>query len=398
MTDKLIFNQYEYTLAQTLPASSGTGATIQTTITGLSDTKQYEFIVVAFNNYGSTVSGPITVYTAPPQDPNLLKASVDTLNWTVVPISSNGLRIIWNDYFVEELNYNLYISTDNQSFDFLNSVSEYLGSYDVEDLILGNSYYILLNAFIGTGPNEGQLFLTSSTGPVQVLEIPKPPINFQYTYFDNDEVTLSWDYQDEMFKQTEIFYSDDGLNYSFIYDASAEPTTKVTISGLTSDITWWFKIRTKNSNGSSDFAGPVVIATLPDPPDSPFGLTGFAGISSYIQINWSTGATNEDGYNIFRSTDNVNYTNIQTIGRDNLSFIDVEKSENTLYYYKINAFNEGGTSGFSNIVGITSAILPIVAPTGPTGISGSVFYNTINISWIDQSTNEFGYKIYVKQG
>jgi hypothetical protein len=398
MTDKLIFNNYEYQLAKILPASSGTGSNIQTTITGLDNTKQYEFIVLSFNNYGSTVSVPLTVYTAPPQNPNLFKASTETLNWTAIPISSNGLRIIWNDYFIEELNYNLYISSDNQNFDFITSVSEYLGSYDIEDLVLGNSYYILINAFIGTGPDEGQLYLTSSTGPVQTLEIPKPPINFQYTYFDNDEVTLSWDYQDEIYKRTEIFYSINGLDYSLIYDASAEPTPKVTISGLTSDTTWWFKIRTGNPFGNSDFAGPVIIGTLPGVPETPTGLTGFAGISSYIQINWISGATNEDGYNIFRSTDNVNYTNIQILSRDNLSFVDIEKAENTLYYYKVNAFNEGGTSGFSNIVGITSSILPVSSPTGPTGISGSVLYNTINISWIDQATNEFGYKIYVKQG
>lgn len=398
MSEKLIFNQYEYTLGKILPPSPGVGSTIQTTISELSDTKTYEFIVLSYNSLGSTISQGIFADTQAPINPNLFKGSNIDFDWNVLPISSNGLRVIWNDSFIEELVYEMYVSTDNENYDFVTKVSEYANSYDIENLILGNSYYVLINSFIGTGADKGQLFFTSLTGPVQVVEIPKPPINFQYTYFDSDEVTLSWDYQDEIFKTTKIFYSTDGLTYSFIYDASEEESSKVTITGLTPGTDWWFKVRTGNPYGDSDFAGPVRIATLPNPPKSPTGLTGVPGISAFIKLNWTSGATNETGFKIFRSDDAITYAEIQSLTRDYTSYVDVDRTENTHYYYKMNSFNEGGTSAFSNIVGITASSLPATVPASPTGITASVFYNTINISWTDQATNEFGYKIYVKQG
>lgn len=399
MENKLILNGNEYDLIKTLPSVGGSGSFIQTTVTGLTENKTYEFVVVSKNSLGRSISQPILVNTISSLNPNVLKPISINYTFNAVPISSNGIRVLWEDIFTEELHYEIYVSTDNQSFDYVASIPENSLSYDIQNLLVGNCYYVQINSFIGTGSDIGQLFFTSFTGPVLIAEIPKPPIKFSYEDLVADGLTLVWDYEDELFKFIEIFYSNNGSNYSLIYNSLEEPDViyNKSFSSLNSNEPWYFKIRTRNSNGSSDFAGPVIIEPPPNKPSPPEGLTGYPGISAFIQLNWTSGATNETGFNLFRSIDSSTYTQIANISLDLNSYVDINLNNNTHYYYKINSYNSGGTSSFSNIVGITSSAPPSGIPASPTGLSASRFYNRINISWNDQATNEYGYKIFVKQ-
>ncbi|WP_430815980.1 endonuclease [Carboxylicivirga sp. RSCT41] len=73
---------------------------------------------------------------------------------------------------------------------------------------------------------------------------------------------------------------------------------------------------------------------------------------SEITLSW-TNVANETGYKIYRSTDNVNYSIVETPLADVLQYVDQSVVEGTNYYYYVIAFNDDGNSAASNIVSAT---------------------------------------------
>jgi len=88
--------------------------------------------------------------------------------------------------------------------------------------------------------------------------------------------------------------------------------------------------------------------TLPNLPDSPTNLTLSVG-QSQLDLSW-TDVSNEDGYYLYRSTDNTNFTSIATLAANTTVYSDASVSSNTTYYYYIKAYNAEGTSTASATV------------------------------------------------
>ncbi len=116
-------------------------------------------------------------------------------------------------------------------------------------------------------------------------------------------------------------------------------------------------------------------------PAAPTNLNAAATSSSQIQISWTDNATNEAGYRIERSTDNVNFAEIaQSLGNVT-SFIDSGLSASTKYYYRVRAYNSAGNSAYSNVASATTQ-------TGTT--STSITYIPVGATWkyLDNGTNK----------
>ena len=82
-------------------------------------------------------------------------------------------------------------------------------------------------------------------------------------------------------------------------------------------------------------------------PARPSGLTATPTTSSKIRLDWTDGSTGEDGFRIERSTDNVSFTLVSTVGANVTTFEDSNLSPDTFYYYRIRSFNNAGESGNS---------------------------------------------------
>jgi hypothetical protein len=94
-------------------------------------------------------------------------------------------------------------------------------------------------------------------------------------------------------------------------------------------------------------------ATTPPPPAPPAAasqLTAAALSRSEIQLRWRDNADNEDGFRIERCVGSTctTFTQVAVAGRDATGFVDSGLARNTTYSYRVRAFNDAGTSGFSN--------------------------------------------------
>ncbi len=90
----------------------------------------------------------------------------------------------------------------------------------------------------------------------------------------------------------------------------------------------------------------------PVPPNAPSGLTASAVSSSRINLSWTDNSANETGFSIERCSGATctNFASIATVGVNTTTFASTGLSRNTVYRYRVRAFNSDGNSAYSNIV------------------------------------------------
>jgi inosine-uridine nucleoside N-ribohydrolase len=95
-------------------------------------------------------------------------------------------------------------------------------------------------------------------------------------------------------------------------------------------------------------------------PRAPSSLSAIAISTNEIDLTWQRNADNEDGYDIERSTDGINFDLIGfTMGAITTSFADdTGLNPCTTYYYRVRAYNSSGNSDFSNIANATTVCGP----------------------------------------
>jgi PKD repeat protein len=114
-----------------------------------------------------------------------------------------------------------------------------------------------------------------------------------------------------------------------------------------------------------------------NPPESPSGLGALAVSPIQIELFWIDNSDNEYGFEIDRSLDSTNWTQIDSVGENIVEYSDTSVSPKTTYYYKVRAFNGSGASADSTVVSITT----------PDGLSlDAVGYkikgkHTVDLSW-----------------
>ncbi len=94
---------------------------------------------------------------------------------------------------------------------------------------------------------------------------------------------------------------------------------------------------------------------LPALPADPSGLAGASQGPTHAGLTWTNNATNATGFEVWRSPiSNTNYILAATLPVVS-SYTDSGLLNNTLYFYKVRAINEGGVSNFSNEISLTTS-------------------------------------------
>lgn len=144
-------------------------------------------------------------------------------------------------------------------------------------------------------------------------------------------------------------------------------------------------ILTSCSDTDSDPTGPSL--SLPSAPGS---LTVETLSSSSVSLNWSDNSTNEDGFQLEYGLDNSFNPFSGTILEENSTSLVVDGlSPSTEYFFRINAFNDDGDSGFSNVRNASTNALPTSAPNPPASLAIAVISDTeLRATWSDESDDE----------
>ena len=77
--------------------------------------------------------------------------------------------------------------------------------------------------------------------------------------------------------------------------------------------------------------------------------------SSEINLTWKDNSNNEDGFKIERKTGSGGtYAQAGTVGVGVTSYLDSGLDCDTEYFFRVNAYNRAGSSGYSNEINATT--------------------------------------------
>jgi hypothetical protein len=294
---------------------------------------------------------------------------------TATNVTQTSFTANWNSV-VGATSYRIDVSTTSNFSTNLagyNDLTVNSTSQSVTGLTANTIYYIRVRATNGIGTSSSSSTLIQTT----LSNILLPPSSLSTSNATQTSFTLSWN---PVAGAT-----------SYRVDISTSPTFETNLSqynnlsvlnsflnviGLTPATTYYMRVRTVNSGGTSSSTSPLTQATASGPPPAPTMLTAIDITQTSFTANWNSvvGATS---YRIDVSTSLTFATNL--IGYNNLIVSGTSQSitgltAGTTYYVRVRAVSNGGESGNSST--LIQTTLNINIPAAPTNLNYRDLYGS----------------------
>jgi FtsP/CotA-like multicopper oxidase with cupredoxin domain len=135
------------------------------------------------------------------------------------------------------------------------------------------------------------------------------------------------------------------------------PANSTTYTDTTAVLGTQYRYRVVAFNTAGDSTSNVVPAGLPPPPPAaPTALTGRVSTMNppTVALAWTDNSNNELGFTIQRATNSGFTLNLTafTVGPNVTTYSDATVVKGTRYYYRVQAFITGNTSGFTNTASV----------------------------------------------
>lgn len=313
------------------------------------------------------------------------------------------LSLDWDDAANAET-YQLQVSTDSAfSTTVIDTIDLTASSFSVGAGILDNmtTYYWRVSAENKAG-NSGYssafAFTTIVSQPgVPVLTSPSNGATGQ-------SLTLTFDWEDvENSKGYQIQVSADSTFATTVIDESNVTISQYPVqSGTLTNGTWYYwRVKSDNAGGSSEFSAPFSFRTIVSSPLVPVLVSpanGSSGVQTNPVFDWNevAGATT---YGLQVATDSAFSNLVINVSLDSTSYQDtVHLNENTLHYWRVNATNKGGTGAYSDPFIFTTLAPAPLAPgllTPENGQTGVVINARLDWSDVGETRLESVYELEV---
>jgi len=147
--------------------------------------------------------------------------------------------------------------------------------------------------------------------------------------------------------------------------------------------------RTMNNTADTIAAFRQGVAT---PPQAPGNMNATAVSEDQIDLQWNDNSTDESGFELQRSADGANWSALGTVGANNTSYADTGLAASMIYFYRVRAYNGGGSSGWSNTDNAETLPPPLPPPTPAPLTASAMSGERIDLAWADVA-NENGYRL-----
>ncbi len=305
---------------------------------------------------------------------------------TATPFSETQINLAWTDVS-GETGYKVLRSTDNVVFAQVGvTLAANAISYNDTSVSGSTLYYYKIVATSAGGDSPA-----SSVASSQPLQKPAAPAGLTATPFSATQINLAWS---DVAGETgfKVLRSTDNVTFAQIGVTLAANTLSYSDTGVSGTTLYSYQIVAVNGAGDSLPSNTASSQPL-QPPAAPTNLVANALTPSQINLSW-TDVAGETGYKIERSLNAASgFAPLGTAGANATSYSDTTVSASTQYYYRIRATNAAGDSPYSNTSGAATPTGPTV-PTVPGNLTATAASSSqINLSWIDTSSNETGFKI-----
>jgi large repetitive protein len=354
------------------------------TITGLSAGTNYYYRVRAYNASGTSGnSGTITSLTAPAVPNPLAASGINATSFDANWVASAGASGYQIDISTSAAFGAGTFVTGYQNKDVGNNTTLLVNNY----LTSGTTYYYRVRAYNASG-------ISNSSGTINLTTVPPTPVVASATTIAATSFSANWDATSGVTGYRLDVATNSGFGAgTFVtgyqdLDVSNVVTYSVN-TNLTEGTTYYYRIRAYNTAGTSGSSSVITVTTLTTTPTSTAATS--VGASGFT-ANWNTlsGAT---GYSLDVATDNTFTTFVSGFNnRDvgNVTAFDVTGlSGGVTYYYRVRAYNTGGTSGNSNVQTIKT-----LSPAASASVASSITTTGFSANWT-ASTGATGYYLDV---
>jgi predicted phage tail protein len=348
---------------------------------GLTVGTSYSYRVCAHNaggdSYYSNTAVATTSVTAPAAPSNLVATASSTTR----------IGLTWQDNSSNEDNFVLERCTGATCTTFtpIATLPANTTSHQDQGLAPVTTYRYRVRAHSAGGDSEYSDTASATTG----MTPPAAPSNLVATAASTTQIDLTW--QDNS-------SDEDNFILERCTGATCTPSTPVATlpantssywdQGLTPATTYRYRVRAHNAGGNSEPSNVAVAATRTTPPAAPTNLQATATSASQIHLTWQDHSNDETGFAVERCTGDgcPDFTRIATSPANATSYDDSGISGVT-YTYRVQAFNDGGYSNYSNTA--TATIDLTTPPAAPTGlVAAPTSASEIALTWQDNSDNE----------
>ena len=321
----------------------------------------------AIPNLTSVADGSRRIFTFSPP------AATIAPNWAVTPITNltgNGMTLNWNDNSTTETGYQIYNSTDNVTFTLVGTTAANITTYTATGLKDVTTYYWKVVAFNeGTAPTSTSVI--SQTTPLAAPTWAATPVNLPTI----TGMTLNWIDNSSNETGYKIYNSTDNITFNLVTTTAANTTTYAAI-GLSIFTVYYWKIAAVSGATTSAFTPVSSFSTLDTAPVAPtWAVTPISNpTTAGMTLTWMDNSTNETGFEIYRSTDNITFTKIATTSANATSYTASGLTISTLYYWKVDAVNSNGSSAQTTTSSLsTTASSSIISVATGNWSSGSTW-------------------------
>jgi len=315
---------------------------------------------------------------------------------TATAISDSAIRLKWKDKSNNESGFRIEWSPDGAAWNFIENVDPNTTTYDDTSLLCGTEYYYRIGAYndaLNAAFPPGVWAYSNIAGAI-TWPCPPPPPTLTVMAVSDTEIDLSWT-PSAGAVWYKIERSANGVsNWGLIETVNAPTTTNADINLLCAN-SYFYRVRAVNASGESDNSNVAGDITFPcQPPVAPSDLTALPISQTQIDLEWTDNSNNESGFKIERSPNGVGgWVLIATVGVDITKYSNKNLTCDSVYYYRVRAYNTYGNSDYTLIA---SALTGPCGPT-PPATPGNFTVTTlstsqIKLSWSDVS-NETGYKV-----
>ena len=275
----------------------------------------------------------------PPEPPQNLSVSVNP--------AGNILNLSWKVNLIDTMEYEIYYrNLTFNSWKLLDTILHPGNTYNHSRLIDGEMYFykILARDFRGQKSESSSVV---EAIPKDTLA-PTPPSGLEAKAISDSEIKLSWNanYESDIAEYNiYINNTNQGSNGSYHLNQTVNSqTTSVIISGLTEQITYYFKMQALDEVPNNSSFSKFVFASPPDVtiPEPPKNLNITNATYKNLTITWDVSFERDViGYNLFRSLSASGlYLKINTELLNKTHYIDGNLNETTTYYYKVTAVDD----------------------------------------------------------
>ncbi|HEY0376477.1 MAG TPA: fibronectin type III domain-containing protein [Pyrinomonadaceae bacterium] len=295
-----------------------------------------------------------SAYTNTASATTTLGAPLAPSNLTAAAVSNSQINLSWIDNSSSESGFLVErcVGASCTNFAEIAETAANANGYSNTGLAANTTYRYRVRAFNDSG-DSGYTNETQATTTVSATK-PAAPSNLSATAISVGYIDLAW--ADNSSNETgfKVYRSLDGVNFTRIVTTAAD-VTGYTDTGRAANTKFYYYVRSTNSFGDSANSNTAAATTFPTAtttPAAPTNLAASAPSSNQVTLTWTDNSTDEKAFKVYRSTDAATYTDIVHPGPNSTSYTDTGRAANTTYYYKVRAYNDAGSSAYSNTVSV----------------------------------------------